>query len=60
MVPVFEAKYYARAILDPDLFDRLIAETLSAPLDQAPDIRLLNTVAQRKARDLAAIKDDLF
>jgi hypothetical protein len=60
MVPVFEAKYYARAILDPDLFDRLIAETLSAPLDRAPDIRLLNTVAQRKARDLAAIKDDLF
>ncbi len=60
MVPVFEAKYYARAILDPELFDRLIAETLSAPLDRAPEIRLLNTVAQRKARDLAAIKDELF
>jgi hypothetical protein len=60
MVPVFEARYYARAILDPDLFDRLIAETLAAPLDRAPDIRLLNTVAQRKARDLAAMKDEWF
>ncbi|HWN80969.1 MAG TPA: TRAP transporter TatT component family protein, partial [Candidatus Udaeobacter sp.] len=60
LVPVFEAKYYARAILDPELFDRLLAEALSAPLDRAPDIRLLNTVAQRKARDLQPMRDEWF
>jgi hypothetical protein len=60
LVPVFEARYYARAIQDPDLFSRLLDEALSAPLDRAPDIRLLNTVAQKKARDLQAAKDDLF
>jgi TRAP transporter T-component len=60
LVPVFEAKYYARAILDPALYDRLLDEALSAPLDRAPDIRLLNAVAQRKARDLQAAKDEYF
>ena len=60
LVPVFEAKYYARAILDPALYDRLLDEALTASLDRAPDIRLLNAVAQRKARDLQAAKDDYF
>jgi hypothetical protein len=35
-------------------------EALSASLDRAPDIRLLNTVAQRKARDLQPMKDEWF
>ena len=60
LVPVFEARYYARAILDAELFDRLLQEALSAPLDRAPDIRLLNTVAQRKARDLQPMKEEWF
>jgi len=60
LVPVFEARYYARAILDAELFDRLLEEALSAPLDRAPDIRLLNAVAQRKARDLQPMKDEWF
>ncbi len=60
LAPVFEARYIARARLDGELFDRLLAGVLEASLESAPDIRLLNAVAQRKARDLQAAKDDMF
>jgi hypothetical protein len=60
LVPVYEARYVAHAQLDRDLFDRLLAGALKASLDAAPEIRLLNAVAQRKARALQAVGDDLF
>jgi hypothetical protein len=60
LVPVFEARYYARALLDVELFERLLNEALAAPVDAVPDVRLLNAVAQEKARALLAAKDELF
>jgi hypothetical protein len=60
LVPVFEARYYARALLDAELFERLLNEALDQSVDIAPDIRLLNAVAHEKARLLLASKDELF
>jgi len=60
LVPVFEARYYARALLDVELFEKLLNGALAAPVDAVPDIRLLNAVAHEKARALLAAKDDLF
>ncbi len=60
LAPVFEARYYARSILDEELFTRLLNGALATPVDIAPDIRLLNAVAHRKARDLLAMRDELF
>jgi hypothetical protein len=60
LAPVFEARYYARSVLDEELFVHRLNAALAEPLDIAPDIRLLNAVAQRKARDLLARQDELF
>jgi hypothetical protein len=60
LAPVFEARYYARAILDQELFERRLREVVATPVDVAPDIQLLNAVAIRKARDLLVIQDELF
>jgi len=60
LAPVFEARYYARSVLDEELFARRLNAVLATPVDIAPDIRLLNAVAQRKARDLLARQDEFF
>jgi len=60
LAPVFEARYYARSVLDEELFAIRLNAVLSTPVDIAPDIRLLNAVAQRKARDLLARQDEYF
>lgn len=60
LAPVFEARYYARATLDEELFESLLREVVETPVDIAPDIQLLNAVAKRKARDLLVLRDELF
>jgi len=60
LAPVFEARYYARAVLDEELYAARLRAVLAAPVDIAPDIRLLNAVAQRKAADLLARQDEYF
>lgn len=45
---------------DVELFQRMIAKALALDLDQYPDQRLLNTVAQRRARWLEQRTEDLF
>ena len=60
LVPVFEARYVARAELDAERFEQLLNGVLAASVDVAPEIRLLNAVAQRKARDLLSEKDEWF
>jgi len=41
-------------------FDTLIDQAIAFDVEQFPEIRLLNLLAQRKARQLKAMADDLF
>jgi hypothetical protein len=57
---VLYAQYYCRQQLDEPGFVQALEEVLRAPPDLAPDYRLLNEVARRKARSLMERKDELF
>lgn len=47
------ARFYARLVFDRELHDSLLQEVLAAPTE-APDLTLLNTMAQERARKLLA------
>ncbi|MBN2008476.1 TRAP transporter TatT component family protein [candidate division KSB1 bacterium] len=57
---VYYAKFYATRVFDEALFDSTISLILETPSSILPDQQLPNAIAQRKARDLKAQKDDLF
>lgn len=58
-IKVAFARYYARGLYDQELHDRLLNEVLAA--DPAkPGLVLLNTLAQREARELLASGVDFF
>ncbi|MFB3908602.1 MAG: TRAP transporter TatT component family protein [Candidatus Eisenbacteria bacterium] len=57
---VLYAQYYCRQVLDEDCFTQSLESVLQAPEDLAPDYRLLNEVARRKASQLLERKDELF
>ena len=60
MGKLFYAQYYAIQTFNEKLFDMLIREILAYDLEQNPDFRLLNAIAQKKARLLKAKKDLYF
>jgi hypothetical protein len=60
MFQVFYAQSYCRAVLDEECFEESLQEVLDAPHDLAPEYRLLNEVARRKATALMEQMDDLF
>lgn len=57
---LFYTQYYALQTYNEELFDKLIEEILSFDLEQNPDYRLLNAIAQKKAQILKDKKDELF
>lgn len=58
-IKVAFARYYARGLYDQELHDRLLNDVLAAePIK--PGLTLLNTLAQREARDLLASGPDFF
>jgi tetratricopeptide (TPR) repeat protein len=57
---VLYAQTYCRQQLDEQGFVQALEEVLQAPQDLAPDYRLLNEVARRKASLLMERKDELF
>ena len=59
---VFVNYAVAKAVPSQDraLFDRLLAEAQAVDLEAQPEKRLLNTIAQRRARWLLARSDELF
>lgn len=59
MAKVQYARRYARLVFDRDLHDRLIGEVLAAD-PREPGLTLLNTLAQRQARELRADADKYF
>ncbi len=60
MGKLFYAQYYAVQTYNEQLFDMLIREILDFDLEQNPDFRLLNAIAQKKARILKSKKDRYF
>jgi hypothetical protein len=59
MVKVMYAQYYARLMFDRKLYDRLLHEVLDAQT-HVPGYTLLNTLAQKRARELLESGEDYF
>ncbi len=57
---VYAAQFYAAKVLDEQLFESYLQKVLHSSLDILPEIRLLNAVAQKKARRLLARKNEIF
>ncbi|MBL4606773.1 MAG: hypothetical protein JKY01_02965 [Pseudomonadales bacterium] len=59
LVKTMYAELYARLVFDQDLHDRLLKEVLTSdPI--APNLTLINTFAQKKAKSLLAESPDFF
>lgn len=57
---VKEARIYAVAAQDRDLFNRLLERVIDAPADLLPEARLANEVARVQAKNLLEQADELF
>lgn len=59
---VMFAKSYAKLVYDKALFFSLLNKVLESPVDTEPDLILINTLAQRQAREAIqqAIEDEYF
>jgi tetratricopeptide (TPR) repeat protein len=59
---VMYAKHYAKLVYREKLFHDLLDKVLASPVDEVPDLILINTLAQRQARDLIgeARKEEYF
>ena len=60
MAYVYYADNYARRALDKDLFVSTLNKVLQTPADMVPELTLLNTVAQKKAKALLSHVDEYF
>lgn len=59
MIKVMFAEKYARLVFDQGLHDTLLNEVLSAN-PAVPDLTLMNTLAQQRARELLTTSQDYF
>ncbi len=59
LTKVMFADQYARMVFDRPLHDSLLEEVLAAD-DDLPDLRLMNAVAKRQAKELLESADDYF
>ena len=60
MTRVYYADQYARRTLNKDLFVATLEKVLDMPVDKIPELTLLNTVAQKKAKELLEHIDEYF
>jgi hypothetical protein len=60
MAYVYYADNYARRAFDKELFVSTLHKVLEAPADSPPELTLLNTVAQQKAKELLNNTDEYF
>jgi hypothetical protein len=60
MAYVYYATYYARQALDKDLFISTLQKVLETPADISPELTLINTVAQKKAKELLTRVEEYF
>jgi len=59
-VQVAYAEYYARQVMDEELYRSLLEEVLAFDLSSEPELTLSNLVAQRRARQLLDSIDEYF
>jgi hypothetical protein len=60
MALVLEARWYAVAVQDQDLFARLLKDVLASPSGALPEARLTDEAAKRRAAALLEKTDDYF
>jgi hypothetical protein len=60
MTRVYYASHYARKAFDKQLFVTTLESVLETPTDTIPQLTLLNTVAQKKAREMLEQVDAYF
>lgn len=60
MAYVLEARYYAVAVQDRELFESLLKRVLLAPAGELPNARLTDAVAKEKAKRLLEKADEYF
>jgi hypothetical protein len=60
MTSVYYAQYYAKQRLDRELFTKTLNGVLNNPADTDPDLTLMKTLAQEKARKLLSQADEFF
>jgi hypothetical protein len=60
MAYVYYAKYYARNIMDKELFISTLQEVLGTSTETTPDLILLNAVAKRQAKELLTRVEEYF
>ena len=57
---IYYAEYYAKKAFDKDKFISSLETVLKTPVDINPELTLLNSVAQSKAKDMLKEADDYF
>jgi len=60
MAKYFYARYYAVQVQDEELFDKLLDEVISLDLDKYPEVKLMNSIAKKKAIELHKNKNTYF
>jgi hypothetical protein len=60
MAYVYYANYYARKMMDKDLFTSTLQKVLETPAETSPDLVLLNTVAKKQAKELLTRVGEYF
>ena len=60
MASVYYASFYARKVMDKDLFTSTLQKVLETPAETSPDLVLLNTIAKRQAKDLLSHVGEYF
>jgi hypothetical protein len=60
MAYVYYADNYARRALDRDLFVSTLGKVLQTPTDSEPELTLVNTMAQKKAKELLSKVNEYF
>jgi hypothetical protein len=60
MTKVYLAQYYYKAKYDKKMFINTLKEVINADIEKYPEIRLLNTIAQKQAKDLLKKVNEFF
>jgi hypothetical protein len=60
MAYVYYADNYARRALDKELFVSTLEKVLQTPADSVPELTLINTMAQKRAKELLSHVDEYF
>jgi hypothetical protein len=60
MSSVYYANYYARKVMDKELFISTLQNVLETPANIVPELTLINSVAQKTAKELLDHVEDYF